>query len=181
MSHQSLPVTPAQPNKAKYGINELALFRQFTTREEYLKLYGVAPPAFDTSRRPKFWRDESVDLTDPEEMIEYLVPKVVNGAWKLVRIMMPAFEAAAVNIPETLPGAIIPGHSEWDGRGRPSWETPVRPLLPNESLFAGFGGLSVCLVARADLAVAEAEAGGEFLPRDRALVEAIAAKLGVTL
>lgn len=175
---KSIPVIPAQPNKAQYGIGELELFKKYMTREAYEEAFGVPPPQYNPDLRPKFWRDDSVDVSDPEAEVEYLVPRMVAGKWKLVRTMMPAWEAAAVNIPETLPSGITPSNPEWEGRGRPAREFPVRPLLDNESLIPGFG--NICMVGRSDLLAAQEADSGKFLPADRALLKAIADKLEVT-
>lgn len=172
----SLPVVPAQPQKAQYGIGELELFQTYMTVEEYRAVFGEAPPAFDPNFRPKCWRDDSVSAEDPEAEIEYLVPRFAAGQWKLVRTILPAWEARKVNIPSTTVAA-TPSNPEWEGRGRPPRENPVRPLLPNESLISGFG--SICLVVRADLMTEQQSQREEFLPSDRMLLKAIAAKLGV--
>jgi hypothetical protein len=174
---QSLPVVPAQPAKPQYGIGELALFEQYMTVEAYTAKFGEAPPPFNPNLRPKYWFDSSVDATDLEADVEYLIPRLKDGVWKLIRTTLPVWEAISVNIPETMEGAATPSHPQFAGRGRPMREVPVRPLLPGESLFAGFGNL--CMVARADLLTKQDEESGKFLPSDRELMRKIADKLGV--
>lgn len=175
----SNPVVPAQPNKAQYGIGELELFKKFMSREAYEEAFGIPAPAYNPDLRPKYWKDDSVDLSDPEAEVEYLVPKIVGGVWRLVRTMMPNWEAAACNIPDTLPSGVTPSNPEWEGRGRPMREFPVRPLLANEALYSGFG--NTCMVGRTDLLAKQEQESGKFLASDRVLLQAIAAKLNVAI
>lgn len=89
-------------------------------------------------------------------------------------------------------GIGAPGHWSKNSDGEPIWvydplpdcarvtnsrPVPVRDLLPNESFKdSPFGGWAVY---RADKQQQQAEAGGQFTPADRALLQAIAKKLGV--
>lgn len=174
---KSLPIVPAQPSRAQYGIGELALFKQYTTREEYEAEFGIPPPAFDPDLRPKYWLDQSVDTSDVEADVPYLVARMVGGEPRIVTTMMPAWEAAAVNIPPTQTSALIPSNPLFAAVGRAPRELPVRALLAGEALFIGFGGL--IMVSRADMAAKAEQESGKFLAADRELLAKIAAKLGV--
>ncbi len=176
MSARSLPIVPAQPEREYYGIPHIALFRRFGTVAEYRAAFGEDPPPFATSLRPKFWFDSSVDLTDPEGEVPYMIVKRVAGNWGMVNITMAAAEAARVNIPPD--GTTISGEDANSPFGqavlRPERELPVRPLLPNEALYATPFGVSV---VRLDLRLKQDEEAGKFLPSDRSLLTAIASKL----
>ena len=170
----SLPTIKPQPDRVQYGVSEIALFKNYMTREEY-RAYTGENATFDVARRPKYWWDSSVDLSDLEEPISYQVVRMVKGVWQVVTITMPAYEAATVNIPETLNTAATPGMPEYQARIRPQWELPIRQLLPNERLD---NFMNVCVVIRTDLELG-AQSNGSFTAADRDLLRKIAAKLGV--
>ncbi|GEM_PF-3882907 len=175
---KSMPTVQTQPDKERYSTAELSLFQQFNTREAYQAAFGVEPPPFDLNQRPKFWFDSSVDPgVDPEDDIPYRILRQKDGNWGIVSTVIPAWEAAKVNIPPTLESAITPEHPEYYSRIRPAREMPVRDLLPNEALSSSFGGLPV--VVRLDKQRESAENSGKFLATDRELLYSVAKKLGV--
>jgi len=164
---------PPQPTTEVYGISALYLYKTFQTPADFEKATGKAAPAFNPACRPKHWFDPSVDLRDPEADTCYPVVRVPLGQTqpRVVTACMPAFEAAQVNIPDGY-ASTEPN----DPRARPPREVPVRPLLANEALAGTLFGVQVVnLDKRAERLKTE----GVFLPADRALLEAIAAKLGV--
>ena len=99
----SQPVVPARPNLIAYGIQELALFKTYT-RDSFRAAFGIAAPPWNPSRLRKTWFDSTVDTSSPANVAVYkiAVQDPVNG-WTLKQMVIPAQEAAAVN----LPGAIV--------------------------------------------------------------------------
>jgi hypothetical protein len=98
----SLPVVPAEPNLLAYGVSDLALFATYT-RESYLAAFGVQAPAWDPSRVRKTWFDSTVDTSDPQNVALYKVFSAdSNGVWGIRQLMIPASEAATVNLPGAL-------------------------------------------------------------------------------
>ena len=98
----SQPVIPAQPGAEFYSILDLALFKSYS-RESYRAAFGVDAPAYDPARVPKSWFDSSVDVSDPDNVAVYrVITQDQNGNGALRQMVMPAREAATVN----LPGAI---------------------------------------------------------------------------
>ena len=98
----SLPVVPAQPSTQFYGIQDLALFKSYS-RDSYRAAFGVDAPAYDPARLRKNWFDSSVDVSGPQNVAVYrILAQDDNGNGILRQMVMPALEAATVN----LPGAI---------------------------------------------------------------------------
>ena len=98
----SQPAAPAQPSTEFYSAQDLALFQAFT-RDSYRTAFGVEAPAYDPARLLKSWFDSTVDVSDPGNVAVYrIVAQDQNGKGFLRQVVMPAQEAATVN----LPGAI---------------------------------------------------------------------------
>lgn len=98
----SQPVIPAQLGTEFYTIQDLALFKSYS-RDSYRTAFGVDAPAYDPGRRRKSWFDSTVDLSDPANVAVYrIAAQDQTGAGVVRQVVMPAQEAAAVN----LPGAI---------------------------------------------------------------------------
>jgi len=98
----SPPVAAAQPNTEFYNIQDLALFKAYS-RDSYRTMFGVEAAAYDPTRVLKSWFDSTVDVSDPGNVAVYrVVAQDQNGSGILRQMVMPAQEAAAVN----LPGAI---------------------------------------------------------------------------
>lgn len=170
---ESKPVEKPQPNLAQYGVSDLGLFEVFETREEFLAKFGEAPPKFDELERPKYWFDTTVDLSDPESEVSYLIVRKVNGVPKLMRTSMPVWEASRVNIPDT-PEQGAAGVGPYIKTPR---DLPIRDLKPGEALFIAFGGTPG--IMRADLKAAENDKAEYWTPADRTILKNIARKLGV--
>jgi hypothetical protein len=98
MNPTSVPVTPVQPAQASYGPDALALFKTFT-RDTYLAAFGVRAPAWDISRPPKVWFDSTVDVSARANVAFYRVIDSSSGIPVLRQLVIPATEAAAVNLP----------------------------------------------------------------------------------
>src|SRR5437660_1565179 len=99
----SRPTIPAQPNLLAYGVAELALFTSHA-RDSYRAAFGVQAPAWDPSRVRKTWFDSTVDASDASNVAVYKIfAPDANGIWGFRQMVMPAWEAATVN----LPGAVM--------------------------------------------------------------------------
>jgi len=100
MSHPvSLPIVPPQPDKELYGFAELGLFQTYT-RETYLASFGIQAQAWDPSRPSKFWFDSTADTSAAGNVSAYKIFAVDStGTWALQQLVLPAAEAAAVNLP----------------------------------------------------------------------------------
>ena len=106
----SQPVVPSQPGTEFYGVQELALFKTFT-RDSYRTAFGVEAPAFDPSRPVKTWFDSTVDTSDPANIAVYKVAgRDQAGNWTTRQMVLPAVEAAAVNLPGSVsyPAYVVP-------------------------------------------------------------------------
>ena len=94
----SQPVIPPQPDQLYYGISKLALFQTFT-RDTYLSTFGIQAPPYDPTRVIKSWFDSTVDTSNPSNVALYnVVAQDHNGNWGLQQLVMPAQEAATVNL-----------------------------------------------------------------------------------
>ncbi len=99
----SQPIVPPQPDQVYYGVQELALFKTYT-RDSYLAAFGVHAPAYDPSRVLKSWFDSTVDTSDSGNVAVYrVIAQDSSGNWGVRQLVMPAAEAATVN----LPGAVF--------------------------------------------------------------------------
>ena len=94
----SQPVIPPQPDQLYYGVSALALFQTFT-RDTYLSTFGIQAPPYDPTRVIKSWFDSTVDTSNPSNVALYnVVAQDHNGNWGLQQLVMPAQEAATVNL-----------------------------------------------------------------------------------
>ena len=121
----SQPVIPAQPNKDSYGFSEIALFKTYT-RESFRAAFGVEAPAFDPSRVIKTWFDSNADTSDAANVVVYKVAAAdAKGNWSLRQMVIPAVEAATVN----LPGAIsYPEYVIAPSRAARAGVSPIWPV-----------------------------------------------------
>lgn len=160
----------------KYSLDKLYLFPYYQTREDYRRATGQEPPPWNPNRAPKYWFDPNAAQSQRRSVVyEYALATSETGAPlvgpdgrpMLDVLVLSKDEAATVNIPPkevtNVPGA-----------DRPEVPCPLRPLEPDEELFFDFGG--VVAVKNRKL-FAELDRG--FTPEDRALLRAIAEKLGV--
>lgn len=130
------PSPKAQPDAPSYSVQELALFKTFT-RETYRSTFGVDAPAYDPGRVIKTWFDSTVDTSDPANVAVYkTLAKNSNGEWALRQLVLPAVEAAAVNLPGGIsyPAYVVPptGATRGGGSINPNYlslESDARTLL----------------------------------------------------
>jgi len=168
---------PALPYP-KYGLSNLYLFPYYQTREDYERAVGQAPPPWDPNRPPKYWFDPNARQSTRRNVVYDFVIATSESGTPLVGsdgkpmldlLVLPKEEAATVNIPPK-DVANVPGAD------RPEVPCPLRALEPDEELFFDFGG--IVAVKNKNL-YPSLEVG--FTAEDRALLRAIAAKLGVSL
>jgi len=95
----SQPVIPPQPDLLAYSTTALGLFVPYT-RESYLAAFGLQAPPWDPSRVKKAWFDSTVDTSNPANVALYKIVSVdQTGKWGLTQMILPASEAASVNLP----------------------------------------------------------------------------------
>jgi hypothetical protein len=98
----SLPVIPAQPNLLAYGVADLALFASYT-RDTYLAAFGIQAPAWDSTRVGKSWFDSTANISSPSNVSIYnIISPNATGTWAVEQMVMPASEAATVNLPGSI-------------------------------------------------------------------------------
>jgi hypothetical protein len=99
----SQPVIPPQPNLIAYGVQDLALFKTYT-RDRYRAAFGVEAPLWNPARLRKTWFDSTVDTSSSDNVAVYKIAAQdpIIG-WTMKQMVIPAQEAATVN----LPGAIV--------------------------------------------------------------------------
>jgi hypothetical protein len=94
----SQPVSPAQPDQLAYSVESLQLFATYT-RDSYLATFGVQAPAWDPARPTKTWFDSTVNTSNPTNVALYNVVTLDStGHWGFQQLVIPASEAAAVNL-----------------------------------------------------------------------------------
>lgn len=95
----SVPVTPPQPNAEIYSIGALGLFQTYS-RASYLAAFGIQAPAYDPSRLIKNWFDSTADTSSPSNVSVYRIAgQDASGNWGMPQMVIPASEAATVNLP----------------------------------------------------------------------------------
>ena len=169
-----MPVLPYP----KYSLENLYLFPYYSTRADYQKATGQEPPPFSPLRPPKYWFDPRARESNRRNVIyDFVVATGQSGSPlagpdgkpMLDILVLSREEAATVNIPRkgigdtNIPGADVP-----------QAPVPLRPLEPGEELFFEFGGT---VAVKNPGLYAQLEVG--FTAQDRALLSAIAKKLGV--
>lgn len=170
---------PALPYPT-YGISNLYLFPFFQTREAYFKATGKEAPAYDPTKPVKCWFDPKAADSTARRIVYDRVLAIADNGMPLVGsdgkpflepMVLDKAVAANVNIapkgPELLDqpatGTEIP--------------CPVRALEPGEELYLQFGGT----VAVRNKALWNSDIEVGFKGSDRALLQAIAEKLGIGL
>ena len=160
-----------------YGLDSLYLFPYHQTREDYQRSTGAEPPAFNPSRPPKYWFDPKARESLRRTVVYENVLAVSQTGSALVGddgkpylepLMLNKDEAAAVNIPPKGPTI-----SNIPGADVPEVPPPVRSLADDEELAFGFAGTVSVRTKRFE------EERDVFTAADRALLKAIAAKLGI--
>jgi len=166
MGKQNIPI---------YGIENLYLFTRYQTREAYAAATGEEPPAWDPTKQPKHWFDPAARTSTKrtfvyERALVYsdttgAVLPDDNGKPLVDSLSILRTVAATVNIP--------PNASNVEGADVPEIPVPLRALEEGEELFFQIGG--VAAVKNTTLYAALKEG---FTQSDRALLQAIGAKLG---
>ncbi|MBM3788298.1 MAG: hypothetical protein FJW30_28515 [Acidobacteria bacterium] len=164
-------------SEIRYGIERLHLFPYYQTREEFKKATGMEPAPFSSLKPPKYWFDPAAkDSTRRNISYDNVIAYHGNGSPVIGADGKPMMdvlviskdEAATVNIPpKGLGVANVPGADV------PEVPPPMRALNPDEELFVPFPGLIGVRIK----GTLEADRG--FTEEDRAMLMAIAAKLGV--
>lgn len=166
------------------------MFPHYTSRQDYEAKTGKSCPPWDGTKPVKRWEDPAAAAKGrTRASCTYLVLAVneetglplqdQDGKPYLETIALPAVEAGAVNIPTD--------HTTNDYAREPAWPDPLKPLGPNETLIFDHANMTRQTVLIRDLAQyaeianQQAVAAGKFMPEDRALLQAIAAKLEVSL
>jgi hypothetical protein len=167
---------PAQPNRPEYPISALATVDFYTTQEAYAAKFGSVPK-YDPAQAIKNWVDPDAvsQLAQPggpaQDFKIYSVFDPVNLTEKQAANSLEWL--ASVNIPPTQVGTVI----GYQPNPKGSVAFPVRALASNEQFSHGTP-MSGPVVIRIDL-LPSASATSVFTDADRALLKAIAAKLGV--
>jgi hypothetical protein len=99
---RSEPIAPAQPALDSYGFRELALFKTYT-RDSIRSAYGLEIPAFDPTRLIKTWFDSTIDTSQPDNIVIYkIIGPDSKGQWGPRQLVVPAGEAATLNLPGSI-------------------------------------------------------------------------------
>jgi hypothetical protein len=157
-----------------YPIDDLAMFPRYQTRAAYTEATGQLLPEFDPSRRPKRWFDPKAKESLSKNVFYDRVIAVSDsgivfpgpdGKPVLEPLMLSKIEAGSVNIP--------PEGTNIEGAADPECPMPLKALPAGHELYFPYGGV----VAVKNLAAFAEQVEG-FTAADRALLRAIAAKLG---
>jgi hypothetical protein len=126
---------------------------------------------YNPGRAPKYWADPDA-LTSDEDMVIYerVLVGIKDGQPQWRRLFLAPYEAATYNIPPT--GI---GMTNVPGADKPPVPVPMRELADDEVIKPGFGNVPVVWKA-SEIATPDQASG--FTGDDRALLKAIAAKLG---
>jgi hypothetical protein len=140
----SQAVIPPQPGMIAYGVQELALFETYT-RDSYASAFGAQAPAWDPARLRKNWFDSKVDTSDAGNVAVYrIVAPDSAGNWGIRQMVIPAQEAATVNLPGviTYPAYTVPGTGATRG-GQPINPNYLSLERDARALMAAVGGDSL--------------------------------------
>ncbi len=165
-----------QPEKPTYGLEVVARFPRYTSRDDYFRRRGVQAPPFDSTRFEKQWEDLQFAGVPDDDQVPYQVAYLANGGIKrgpdglpipVTLNLMPS-EASTVNLPPpgTFPAGVVkPGERQM----------PIE-LLENERLEQQPGiAASQLRVRRVD--IPDVQSGGAttggFTEVDRATLQAI--------
>lgn len=160
-----------------YGLETLYRFPVFQTREAFKQATGVDAPPFDPTKDFKSWFDPQA-ASNPRRKVVYdnVIAYAANGAPLVGPDGMPMLEplvidrefAVTVNIAMKGVGVL-----DEHGTGH-DVPVPLRPLDPEEEPYLQFGGT---VAVRNKTLFPVVDSG--FSAADRALLKAIADKLGI--
>lgn len=172
MAPAGLISTPTAPLAALY------LFPVFPTAEEFKRVTGTDAPPFDETKPIKTWADPAAV---PGQFLTYatlvLGPAGLGGVipYKYQAVYLDGEFAVKVNVPSERLLTSLQGHA--------TVPVPMRELAAGESIRENPAMMGGPLVVNDALYSKQQDnallASGRFLPADRALLQAIAAKLGV--
>ncbi|MDX2153382.1 MAG: hypothetical protein SFV54_21745 [Bryobacteraceae bacterium] len=161
-------------NAPLYGIDKLYVFPYFNTREDYQSATGKEAPPFKPYKPRKHWFDPKASES-ARRYVTYersLVPgpdgkplAAPDQTPVVDELVLAKEDAAEVNLPPTGDQAAL---------ALPEIAAPLRALDPVERLEFAFGG---AIVVKNTALFEQTQPG--FNQTDRALLRAIAAKLGV--
>jgi hypothetical protein len=137
----SEPLVPAQPKQPSYGFSELALFKNYT-RDSFRAAFGVEAPAFDPARLIKTWFDSTADASDPANIVIYkTISSDAKGQWGIRQLVMPAREAATLNLPGSVsyPEYVIAPTKAARGGVTGIWPVTLSLLSEAEALLEELG------------------------------------------
>ncbi|MBA3973599.1 MAG: hypothetical protein C0504_05180 [Candidatus Solibacter sp.] len=177
-------------SKSQVVLNSQTAFRMFANRTEFKSAAGQEAPPYDPARKIKRWFDSNAGADGLPEVIyqNNIMSRpdgtfvLKNGAPVVRPLVLPVEEARTVNLPPEDPSgntAIQPGWTEIP--------CPFRDLTQDEILVvagaeAGFLSGKVIMIRNAKLFEVEqarlADESGKFTAADRAILKAIADKLG---
>lgn len=169
------------PQLPQYGIEHLYLFDFYGSRQQYRDRTGTEPPPYDPAKNVKRWVDPNPRSASRTVTYSRVLARdernqpVADGQGRpLVEpLSMEKAFASVVNIPpDTHTGTSDTGVALYE------YDCPLRELQPEEELV--FAQMGTVVVRNGKLWQEHVEnQSGAFLPRDRELLEGIAAKLGV--
>jgi hypothetical protein len=168
---------PALPYP-RYGLDKLYLYPYFQSRDAYEQITGQPCPPWDKTRRPKKWfAPEAAQSAEDFLVFERVLATELkeigrpltgpDGKPYLKSLILPRDIAATVNIP--------PNGANVEGAAVPEYPVPLRALDQNEELILD-GPFGIVMVKNVELSQAVEDG---FAAQDRAMLRAIAKKLGV--
>lgn len=138
---RSEPVIPVQPMQPSYGFSELALFKNYT-RESFRAAFGAEAPPFDPARLIKTWFDSTVDTSDAANVALYKVVSAdARGQWGVRQMVIPAREAATLNLPGMVayPAYVIAPTKAARGGVTGIWPSTLSLLADAQALLTELG------------------------------------------
>jgi hypothetical protein len=177
-------------SKSQVVLNSQTAFRLYANRAEYKSATGQEAPGFDAGRKIKRWFDPNAGADGlPEVIYQNNIMIRPDGTFVLKNgspvtrpLVLPVEEARTVNLPPEDPSgntSIQPGWAEIP--------CPFRELAEDEILVvagaeAGFLSGKLIMIRNVKLFEEErarqADESGKFTAADRAILRAIAEKLG---
>jgi hypothetical protein len=166
---------------SSFPISRIYKFPVYQTREQFRAANNTDAPPYNPGRPRKFWYDPTPSPVPAGGSKKILYTTLLLGANERVlagpdgkpgtdMILLDSVLARTVNIPASGPGILDAPQFE------PATPVPIRELAANEELiFTGMFGLAEVHLTD----VAPASDPGAFTSEDRALLHAIASKVGL--
>ena len=170
---------PTDLTQAQYSTERLRLFPFYNSGEEYTKATGKVAPPWNPNKPMKNWEDPAA-ATSTQRYITYRaisydernIPETgPDGRPVIMQFSVPKADAGTVNLPPIVATVTA-------DQVATQMPAPIRALNPDEELaFAGPGAVPVVRNTKLWAAAMSEQPG--FGVEDRAILRAIAAKLGV--